>query len=281
MVGGEILFDGGQKWSKVGNTPKGVALRGYFWGDTKGSTLGLLGMILNKGVRGTFFHRPKNQTTTTLTPHQPTYPHTNTHTHTKRSNMSNNYTRVKQTQFTTELEHSYRIRKSAIPDVLTRLQISKTSIITQAWLRTERRETEEGGVYIIRTRVREEEYVTTGETKWEYTTKIYHLNSDKEVEVGEHPHGDFEVLKRTELTCGITQEEYRLMLKLYPNAKKVRKCRMKVLDKSSGLCYDIDTVEGKDYVVVEVEFETEEQAKAYEIPSWIKDNEYTDTDTDV
>lgn len=195
--------------------------------------------------------------------------------------MSNNYTRVKQTQFTTELEHSYRIRKSAIPDVLTRVQISKTSIITQAWLRTERRETEEGGVYIIRTRVREEEYVTTGETKWEYTTKIYHLNSDKEVEVGEHPHGDFEVLKRTELTCGITQEEYRLMLKLYPNAKKVRKCRMKVLDKSSGLWYDIDTVEGKDYVVVEVEFETEEQAKTYEIPSWIKDNEYTDTDTDV
>lgn len=195
--------------------------------------------------------------------------------------MSNNYTCVKQTQFTTELEHSYRIRKSSLPDVLTRLRASRASIITQAWLRTERRETEEGGVYVIRTRAREEEYVTTGETKWEYTTKIYHLNGNKEVEVGEHPHGDFGVLKRTELTCEITQEEYRLMLELYPNAKKVTKCRMKVLDKSSGLWYDIDTVKGKDYVVVEVEFETEEQAKAYEIPSWIKDNEYTDTDTDV
>lgn len=194
--------------------------------------------------------------------------------------MSNNYTCVKQTQFTTELEHSYRIRKSSLPDVLTRLQSSRASLITQAWLRTERRETEEG-VYIIRTRAREEEYVATGETKWEYTTKIYHLNSNKEVEVGEYPHGDFEVLKRTELTCGITQEEYRLMLKLYPNAKKVTKCRVKALDKSSGLWYDIDTVEGKEYAVVEVEFETEEQAKAYEIPSWIKDNEYTDNDTGV
>ena len=194
--------------------------------------------------------------------------------------MSNNYTHVKQTQFTTELEHSYRIPKSALPDVLTRLQLSRASIITQAWLRTERRETEEG-VYIIRTRAREEEYVTTGETKWEYTTKIYHLNSDKEVEVGEYPHGDFEVLKRTELTCGITQEEYRLMLELYPNAKKVTKCRVKVLDKSSGLWYDIDTVEGSEYAVVEVEFKTEEQAKAYEIPSWIKDNEYTDSNTGV
>ena len=136
-------------------------------------------------------------------------------------------------------------------------------------------------MYIIRTRVREEEYVTSGETKWEYTTKIYHLNSDKEVETGEYPHGDFEVLKRTELTCGITQEEYRLMLELYPNAKKVTKCRIKVLDKSSGLWYDIDTVEGSEYAVVEVEFKTEEQAKAYEIPSWIKDNEYTDNDTGV
>lgn len=195
--------------------------------------------------------------------------------------MSNNYTHVKQTQFTTELEHSYRIRKSALPDVLTRLQASKASIITQAWLRTERRETEEGGAYIIRTRVREEEIVASGKTHWEYTTKIYHLNSNKEVETGEYPHGDFEVLKRTELTCGITQEEYRLMLELYPNAKKIMKCRVKVLDKSSGLWYDIDTVEGNEYAVVEVEFETEEQAKAYEIPSWIKDNEYTDNDTPV
>lgn len=195
--------------------------------------------------------------------------------------MSNNYTCVKQTQFTTELEHSYRIRKSALPDVLTQLRASKASIITQAWLRTERRETEEGGVYIIRTRAREEEYVTTGKTHWEYTTKIYHLNSNKEVETGEYPHGDFEVLKRTELTCEITQEEYRLMLKLYPNAKKVTKLRIKVLDKASGLWYDIDTIEGSEYAVVEVEFETEEQAKAYEIPSWIKDNEYTDNDTGV
>ena len=64
--------------------------------------------------------------------------------------MSNNYTRVKQTQFTTELEHSYRIRKSALLDVLTQLQSPRASIITQAWLRTERRETEEGGVYIIK-----------------------------------------------------------------------------------------------------------------------------------
>lgn len=194
--------------------------------------------------------------------------------------MSNNYTRVKQTQLTTELEHSYRIRKSSLPDILTRAQSARASLITQAWLRTERRETE-GGIYIMRTRVREEEYIATGVTKWEYTTKIYHLNSNKEVEVGEYPHGDFEVLKRTELTCGITQEEYRLMLELYPNAKKVTKCRVKVLDKSSGLWYDIDTVEGNEYAVVEVEFETEEQAKAYEIPSWIKDNEYTDNDTGV
>lgn len=195
--------------------------------------------------------------------------------------MSNNYTRVKQTQFTTELEHSYRIRKSSLLDILTQLQSPRASIIIQAWLRTERRETEEGGIYIMRTRVREEEYVTSGETKWEYTTKIYHLNSNKEVETGEYPHGDFEVLKRTELTCGITQEEYRLMLELYPNAKKVTKCRVKVLDKSSGLWYDIDTVEGNEYAVVEVEFETEEQAKAYEIPNWIKDNMWEDNHTDV
>lgn len=195
--------------------------------------------------------------------------------------MSNNYTRIKQTQFTTELEHSYRIRKSALLDVLAQLQSARASLITQAWLRTERRETEEGGAYIIRTRTREEEIVASGKTHWEYTTKIYHLNSNKEVETGEYPHGDFEVLKRTELTCEITQEEYRLMLKLYPNAKKVTKLRIKVLDKASGLWYDIDTIEGSEYAVVEVEFETEEQAKAYEIPSWIKDNEYTDTDTDV
>lgn len=195
--------------------------------------------------------------------------------------MSNNYTHVKQTQFTTELEHSYRIRKANLPTILSTMPSKGASIITQAWLRTERRETEEGGAYIIRTRVREEEIVASGKTHWEYTTKIYHLNSNKEVETGEYPHGDFEVLKRTELTCGITQEEYRLMLELYPNAKKVRKCRVKVLDKSTGLWYDIDTVEGNEYAVVEVEFETEEQAKAYEIPSWIKDNEYTDNDTPV
>ena len=195
--------------------------------------------------------------------------------------MSNNYTHVKQTQFTTELEHSYRIRKSSLPDVLTRVQSARASLITQAWLRTERRETEEGGAYIIRTRVREEEIVASGKTKWEYTTKIYHLNSNKEVETGEYPHGDFEVLKRTELTCGITQEEYQLMLELYPNAKKVTKLRVKVLDKSTGLWYDIDTIEGNEYAVVEVEFETEEQARTYEIPSWIKDNEYTENDTGV
>ena len=195
--------------------------------------------------------------------------------------MSNNYTRVKQTQFTTELEHSYRIRKSSLPDILTRVQSARASLITQAWLRTERRETEEGGAYIIRTRVREEEIIASGKTHWEYTTKIYHLNSNKEVETGEYPHGDFEVLKRTELTCGITQEEYRLMLELYPNAKKVTKCRVKVLDKSSGLWYDIDTVEGSEYAVVEVEFETEEQAKAYEIPNWIKDNMWEDNHTNV
>lgn len=195
--------------------------------------------------------------------------------------MSNNYTCVKQTQFTTELEHSYRIRKENLPTILSTMPSKGASIVTQAWLRTERRETEEGGAYIIRTRVREEESVTSGKTKWEYTTKIYHLNSNKEVETGEYPHGDFEVLKRTELTCGITQEEYRLMLELYPNAKKVTKLRVKVLDKSTGLWYDIDTIEGSEYAVVEVEFETEEQAKAYEIPNWIKDNEYIDNDTSV
>lgn len=195
--------------------------------------------------------------------------------------MSNNYTHVKQTQFTTELEHAYRIRKANLPTILSTMPSKGASIVTQAWLRIERRETEEGGAYIIRTRVREEEVITSGVTHWEYTTKIYHLNSNKEVETGEYPHGDFEVLKRTELTCQITQEEYRLMLKLYPNAKKVTKCRVKVLDKSTGLWYDIDTVEGNEYAVVEVEFETEEQAKAYEIPSWIKDNEYTDNDTPV
>lgn len=71
-----ILFGGGQKWSKVGNTPKGVALRGYFWGEyrgyAEGSTLGLLGMILNKGGAWHLLPPTKKPTPAPLTPHQST-----------------------------------------------------------------------------------------------------------------------------------------------------------------------------------------------------------------
>ena len=74
-----ILFGGGQKWSKVvksGKYSQGSSTKGVFWrecrGYAEGSTLGLLGMILNKGGAWHLLPPTKKPTLAHITPHQPT-----------------------------------------------------------------------------------------------------------------------------------------------------------------------------------------------------------------
>jgi len=89
--------------------------------------------------------------------------------------------------------------------------------------------------------------------------------------------GDGKLLARTEHEVQLTQEQFDLMWSMV-GEQYLKKRRYHVPLKDTELEMEIDVFDGgilDGIIIVEIEFENEEQAKAFEPPSWL-DHEVTE-----
>lgn len=154
--------------------------------------------------------------------------------------------------FSNEFEHNYQVPIKYIDELLEKgaLVLISSERIEQVWI-------QEGVVpnMAVKQRVRIRK-VTSPNKKI-----IYDCSYDTKY--------DITPTKRIELNAPLTNGEYELIKSFYPKQKVVDKTRLLLRDYATSDDYECDIYPGDPMARIEIEFDSEEEMKAFVPPRWL------------